>query len=648
VTVFPWSSTAWPSIDALAAAFVPQLIQIEGLLAVIVAGLIMLMLGRAILGPRILPEIALIAGWGIVCLVLTLWGVSTPLTLRIPAAALVAVAAATAFIPRGELSRVDLSTLKRLFVLALPLVAVFAAAYPSGPDSFTNQVPNAAYLHDFGQFPAINRSPMLALWPAFPYNLQLAAFLPGLLTASFPPNLLTHVNLLLEFAFALLLARSMRGPQSVGSDAPTWSAIAGALLLTTFLNPGFNPKIQFSSYGDPTIAVTVAFAAWQSERLLAALAAKSSAAEERLALVCILLAGVAIKQVSVFLMGSVVAVAFLIGTSDRRIGAGRAFGQMVIALLPALLLLGVWRFYVGAHFAAGDELRFLPFGEWHLGSLRAILSNMGFRIWQRLPFFLLLYGVSFAAIPLALIRGPTPAVRLFLLTLGVTLLYTVFLIFTYVSHFPGEIGASAHSFFRYNLHLGLLATLAIVAFARESWLRRGAPDLGRGWRLVGASGIVLVLIAPIVASGWLRSDLRAPEPLVWGLARFTAPNLMSGDQVALLLPGDNRSVALMLRVAIAVSRPHRGPVGFDDFPRADSAALSEAHDRGDGIVLISCVTPALAASPAGQALKLPQGQAALLARDGAKWRLVEAHPYPAALPPIERWTPELSPGPFCR
>src|SRR5208282_6091670 len=110
--------------------------------------------------------------------------------------------------------------------------------------------------------------------------------------------------------------------------------------------------------------------------------------------------------------------------------------------------------------------------QWSFATLPAILANMAWRIWQRLPFFILLYGVALGAIPLALRRGYTPVGRLFLLTLGVTLLYTGFLVFTYVAHFPGEIGASAHSFFRYNMHLGLLATLAAVAVVHATWLER--------------------------------------------------------------------------------------------------------------------------------------------------------------------------------
>jgi hypothetical protein len=642
ILLWPWTST-----DAMLETFLPTALAAEGLLAVFAAGLVMVMLGRLILGSHALPEIALIAGWGAVSLILTLWGASTQGTMRIPAAALVGVAAIGAFMPRGRLGEPDLIALGRLLLIAVPLIAVLAAALPAGPDTFTNQLPNAAYLYDYGEFPGANRPPMLALWPAFPYNLQLAAFLPALLVPAFPPNILTHVNLLLQLAFALLLARSMRGPQALSAAAPSWAAIGGAVLLTTFLNPGFDPKVQFSGYGDPTIAVALAFAAWQAERLLAALAGDRAISEERLGLVLVLLAGAAIKQVSIFLMGSVVLVAFLLGAFDRRIGPARAFTSLSIAFLPAVLLVGVWRFYVATHFGAGDELRFLPMDQWSLANLPAILSNMAFRIWQRLPFFVLLYGVSLSAIPVVLRRGLTPAARLFLLTLGVTLLYTGFLVFTYVAHFPGEIGASAHSFFRYNTHLGLLATLAIVVFARESWIRRGAPDLGRGWSAVAVAAVALAVAVPIASAGWTRSDRRQPEPHIWDLAGWTAPYLNDNSRVALLLPGDNRSVALMLRVAIAISPPYHALADFTDAPDGDLATLQKARKDGSDFALISCVSTELAASPQGQALKLHAGQPALLAADGEDWKMIATEPFLAAASP-ENWTTELSPGPFCR
>ena len=103
----------------------------------------------------------------------------------------------------------------------------------------------------------------------------------------------------------------------------------------------------------------------------------------------------------------------------------------------------------------------------------------------------------------------------------------------------------------------------------------------------------------------------------------------------------------MLRVAIAIDQPRKRQTSFDFLPSADQHALDEARTRDDTFALVSCITPTLASSSIGQKLKLPMGQAALLASDGANWRLIASHAYPIDLPPIERWTHELAPGPFC-
>jgi hypothetical protein len=165
--------------------------------------------------------------------------------------------------------------------------------------------------------------------------------------------------------------------------------------------------------------------------------------------------------------------------------------------------------------------------------------------------------------------------------------------------------------------------------------------------VVTVAAIVLAVIAPIATAGWVRGDRRQPQPLVWDLAAWAAPRLQDEDRVELLLPGDNRSVAFMLRVAIAISPPYRSLTNFGDTPRSDPETLDAIREKGAAFALISCITPKLAASPLGQALKLPVGEAALLATDGTRWRLVGTHAYPTFAAP-KRWTTELSPGPFCR
>jgi hypothetical protein len=165
--------------------------------------------------------------------------------------------------------------------------------------------------------------------------------------------------------------------------------------------------------------------------------------------------------------------------------------------------------------------------------------------------------------------------------------------------------------------------------------------------VVGVATIVLAVAAPVAGAGWTRADRRLPQPHVWDLAAWTAPYLSDNSRVAMLLPGDNRSVALMLRVAIAISPPYRTLADFEEIAHDDTASLVKARKDGNDFALISCVSKPLADSPEGQALKLHAGQPALLAADGDGWRMIATEPFLAETAP-ETWTTELSPGPFCR
>src|SRR6202011_1339701 len=74
----------------------------------------------------------------------------------------------------------------------------------------------------------------------------------------------------------------------------------------------------------------------------------------------------------------------------------------------------------------------------------------------------------------------------------------------------------------------------------------------------GALVIALALLAPIGFAYRLRFDLVMPQPLVWDLAGKLKPYLKDGDRLALLLPGDNGSLADMLSGVLTDVAP---PVG---------------------------------------------------------------------------------------
>jgi hypothetical protein len=130
-----------------------------------------------------------------------------------------------------------------------------------------------------------------------------------------------------------------------------------------------------------------------------------------------------------------------------------------------------------------------------------------------------------------------------------------------------------------------------------------------------------------------------PQPLVRSLAAHLKPYLADGDRLALLLPGDNDSVATMLAGLLADTAPRRTRLDLLRRDTADPATLDEAARLGYRLALISCV-------PADWE-GLPGSEAVLLRYDPDGWHALAAWPYPPHA--AERhWQQILSWGPLCR
>jgi hypothetical protein len=118
-----------------------------------------------------------------------------------------------------------------------------------------------------------------------------------------------------------------------------------------------------------------------------------------------------------------------------------------------------------------------------------------------------------------------------------------------------------------------------------------------------------------------------------------APYLRDSDRLALLLPGDNGSVATMLRGVLADTPPRVRGLHLLRRDRADPATLDEASRRGYSLALISCTPPGWE--------RLPADEAVLLRRAPGGWRLLAAWPYPRD-DTRQRWQSILSWAPLCR
>jgi hypothetical protein len=597
---------------------------------------ILLLAGAVSVGRRAPPEVQIAAGWGALCLWLTSWGALVPVTLAIAAAGFVAMALCVLALRRRRPAWQTWRTLGRAALVALPLWLILAPIRPSQPDTWLNLLPNAVYLVDWGRLPTANLPPGFSYLPAAPYNTQFLSYLGGLLRPAYPAAGMSLINLQLLLAAGLLVGRAVAMPPLAANKVLPWRLTAFGMLLVTLLNPGFVPRFHLSAYGETALAVTSAMAAW----LLVSTQGEIATGKEPPrwavpAIGLIFAAMVNCKQSAIGLVAAGAAAAIVTSWAE----GGRQLPRMLratgLSVVPALALYAVWRYHVAV--AGVAELKPLPLAQWNWAKLPEILASAADVIAEKAVYFTCV-GAAMIAWPALLRRqGWTPTTRLLTYHAALFLFYNGFLLVFYVAVFSPVMSAAAHSYFRYNTHLSLVLVLALSLALRDlapaAWLRRcRAPQ-------AGAVILLIALLAPVAFSKRLRFDLDMPQPLVWNLAKDLVPYLHDGDQLALLLPGDNDSVATMLAGVLADTAPRRRGLHLLRLDRADPTALAEAARLGYSLALISC-------APAGWD-SLPAGQAVLLRRDRDRWRLVAAWPYPRDAAK-QRWQYILSWTPLCR
>ncbi len=599
------------------------------------AAAILTLIGGAVTRGTVPIEMRLLVGWGIACLVLTVWGMTMPLSLRLPAWALVAVGCASLLRPTLRPGAADLAALGRLVLLSLPLLAIIVSVRPSLPDTFLNLLPNAAYLVDHGVLPDNDNVATISIFPALPYNQQIEVFLASLITPELPAGGLVHFNVFVQLAFALLLARLIAPDARAGS--PGWTELAIGLALTTLANPGFMPKVALASMGEPTSEVTLACAAWLGIRALETFSERRSARRELALMAAVLLAFINIRQSNVALFGSLAGGLALLALIDRRIAKLRAWSLLALAMLPAALLYACWRLYVLGHFHE-SELKLLPLASWQADAIPEILASMGTIILHRS----LLFVSLIAAGPLAYLawrgrRQWSQGSRTLALVLIMFLAFNVFLIFAYVAHFGDADGRQAHSYFRYNSHLSLLMMLALTLAGSERFRARPIPlrPLLAVW--APRIAVTLALLAPVLFLRKVRFDLAMPQPVLWDLSKAFAGQLSDGERIAVIAPGDNGTLLLTLRGYLALTQPRLSGLELVELVDGDAKALDGLSDRGFKKAIVTCAAQMGLASDAPEAV--------LLERGAGGWSVAARSAY--RIRPGKDWMAQFPAGPFC-
>ena len=603
----------------------------------VVALAFVLMAGRI---TRAAPEVALVAGWGACCLMMTAWATLLPLSLRL-GFGMFAVLAGTG--PRGpgrggsfgaRRGATPAGGLWRTALLSAPLFLVLAPALPSQVDTWLNLLPNLAYLVDHAMLPKDGGPPSWSFLPGAPYNTQFVGFAVSLLSGRLVTNAISLFNALLLCAAGLRLARVV----APVPGQPAWWACAAGLLLAVPLNPGFVPRVFLASYGEAPLAVTLMFAVVLGADLFAAMRAGAPIAGVLASLALVLAAMVEIKQSALGLLLPFAATLLALGLAapgvDRRRWATAVGG----ATAPALGLYLLWRWYVLGHFAVG-ELKMLPLAAWHLNLLPRIVAGIAWAMFQKATYFIAIGAMLFAAWREARLRAWQHAAVVLALGAGLVAGFNAFLLFTYVAHFPAVWAVNAHSYFRYMSQLSLVVMLGLATWLRPAaagWIARWPGS----WRRRGAAGLVAVAVTlPVVGARMLRFDLDAPQPLLWDMAHRTAGLVPDSTRLALVMPGDgDDAVGSLLRGVLLFTPPRRAHLDFRSELTASPAALEDARRAGFTHALVTCAPVELAG--------LPAGMSGLLAFEGGAWHPVAAWALPAGLGRT-RFSAMLPHGVFC-
>jgi hypothetical protein len=597
-------------------SYLPSAHELAGAAGMAATLLLFLALGCAATPRRTLPEIQLLAGWGIACFAFTAWGVLTPWSLRWPAAGLGVTGVAWLLHPGWRERLRGWHGLGRILVLTIPLWLLMLSVWPSQIDTWLNLLPNAAYLFDYDRLPTAALPPSQSFLPVAPYNTQFADYLGSLAAGSFAEGGMSLFNVALLCAAALLIARALAATER----APPWWACAVALLLVAPLNPGFVPRFHLSSYGETPLAVTALFAVWLAAELLGELADSVTWPKSLVPLALVLVALVNTKQSGIGILVPVGVSIVVLAWADPAVTGRRAIRCIALAFLPSIALYLLWRvFALSSGFAEG-ELKPLPVAEWNELLLPQIVLAVFVAMFRKATFFLCVAAFLVLSARVLRRRPWSSEGRLLGMIGGVIVLFNGFLLFTYVAHFPAEWALEAHSYFRYNTQVSLLLMLGFVVALRpwvSHWLTARPSVASKG----APAAVAAALMLPVAAAPLLRFDRDTPQPELRRLGNTVASYLQPTDRVALLLPQDtDDSVGSYLRGVLLFTAPRRPDLEFRIDTEVTPNTLGTIAAAGYRLALVTCAPPGFPG--------VPPGDAALLRDASDGWQTVRVWTWP--------------------
>jgi hypothetical protein len=422
----------------------------------------------------------------------------------------------------------------------------------------------------------------------------------------------------------------VRHGRLAAKEAPPVTLVAGAVVITTLLNPGLDGAVLLSSYAEGGTMVAVGALALLGVEILARLAAGGTAEIEAMAWrfgwVGAML--VNLKQANPVLLALLTGALGLVALRDPALRSRRALLQLPRMLGPAIVLMACWRWYL-AHNPTGTEQTFHPLADWNFDALSEIFASIGRYITEAPLLHAVMWPVTAAGVILFFRspRGTSEARWLAIICAAVWLGYNAFLVIVYLGVMTIYDARIAADYWRYTPHVALLGLYPpVVALARwpaATNLRGAVPTL---------AAIALALcVLP------LRRDLNNPSDRGWQhfLSETAADigHIIPPGSKLLIIPVENSSP---FGVAIRYHLWHL------DKPeqRIDSTIVWEPEDypdvasraaHGDAIYLVIQDAEGVMDEKT-DALGLPRLNHELVLyawRDGA-WQKVKSWPVPQA------------------
>lgn len=597
-----------------------------GLAAVLIVAATLAGLGAGPGGRTRLPEADLVCGWGIVCLVFTVAGVLTPIPFTALTVATLALAAMSLCYARLRDGRFAAPGTGRTLLLVAPLLLLLAGMTPSQWDEFSQWLPSARYLVEIDAFPGGGRPASAAHFPAYPYGVPLVTYLASRLAGRLVENTGALFNVIALVAFGLLMVRVIRNGLALPQDGPIgWGWCAVAVLSVTLLNPAFVQKILLTQYADYPSAIGVGFAGVLAWLLLEALAEGDQAAARSRAFQLGLTLAFVVNAKQANLVHAVVLLAGLavVALRDPRVPFARMLRLTPLVIVPAGAVYVAWQWYVAAELPGGGQV-FLPRGAWNVGLMPEILKGMLNVATKKGAYFgLMAVAVVFAVRGLVRMRDPID--RLAVITAVAFLGYNLFLFIIYVTVYDPASARAVGWYWRFNLHLGLLA----VAFGGYGgallWRhlvrqRLSDPTIARVGRVAAAA----VLVLPIAFAFKLRFDVHPVKDYVKAVAAEMATLMPPGSSLVVVDPLDTGFYTLMVAYRLYGVAEMAAHASVYSFNTAETLARMIENRKPSHIWVHTqnaAVRPALG-------LALDERASHLLARAGTGWRLVQSWPYP--------------------